>query len=164
MCNNSGCNNSSCTGQCKTTYQNYPCPQFPPPVGPTGPAGPAGPTGPSGNNAESGSFTQLIAFGPGPKAIATVGKIKMLFITAVVTGPGNTTGSSGITDVSMQNCMYTSGGTAAIDLANAVHVEILGTGWTGNVTTFGPASGFVIDFTAIGLGSDITLQWHAIIE
>jgi hypothetical protein len=42
MCQN--CNNSNCGG-CSYTYQNYPCPQFPPapcncPPGPPGPQGP----------------------------------------------------------------------------------------------------------------------------
>jgi len=42
------CSTPSCNGQCNTTYQNYPCPSFPPPPGPAGPQGPAGVQGPPG--------------------------------------------------------------------------------------------------------------------
>jgi len=42
MCNK--CKIPSCTG-CSYTYQNYPCPSFPPAAGPAGPQGPPGPQG-----------------------------------------------------------------------------------------------------------------------
>lgn len=163
-CSRCGCNtNPCCCNRAPQQIVGPPGPMgFTGPQGATGPQGPVGPQGP-GSNIESGTFTQLIILGPGNKSIGTLGTIKSLWLTASEQIPSSGAGSDGKSNLLIQNCIYTDGTVAKIDAVNCINISSGGNGWTGTTVSFGAVSGFIINFAQIGLGSDIIVQWHAII-
>lgn len=156
MCQN--CNNNSCGG-C-----SQPCPQFPPvqvPVpGPTGPAGPIGP----GVSTEFGGFGRVVANGSGSAIVSTTKKIKMIFFSSSLINPVVAgVGSQGQGCAGSNFCIAFSP-TAALDATNAINAIDAGNGFTAVVTSVGPVSGFIVTWTMVGAGHDITVKWQAITE
>jgi len=156
MCHN--CNNNSCGG-C-----NQPCPSYPPitvPVpGPTGPVGPVGP----GVSTEVGAFGRVVANGSGSFIVSTLKKVKMIFFSSSLINPAVPgVGSQGQGCPGSNFCIAFNPA-ASLDSINAINAVSLGDGFTAVVTSVGPVSGFILNWTMLGAGHDITVKWQAITE
>jgi len=161
MCNN--CQNPGCNGTCSFTYQNYPCPQFPPPAGPVGSQGIAGPQGLSAVNVEIGSFTRLSINGGGNFVVGTANEVITIQFTATELVPTTGSGSIGNACLGQNTCITNSSGIVTIDPTNSINVVIVGDGFRGILTTIASNS-FNINWTLVGAGKDILIAWQAIVK
>lgn len=132
--------------------------------GAQGTQGAQGASGVGGANVESGTFTRTAVEGSGAQIVTTTKKPKLLFFNYIFTSD-NAVSGAGISDGINQSCLPNQGNTTFASQADCINIDDGGGGFSAKVLIANITNtSFQVDWTSIGSGEDVTVQWHAITE